>query len=280
MAYTGDVAPGGPPDVRELPGLRVTKASVGDFDNNVYLLRAPSGHTVLVDGAADAPRILSLLGDDTLVAIVQTHGHWDHVRAVDELRAATGAPMLCHAGDAAMMPTPPDGLVADGETVRVGDAALTAIHLEGHTPGGLAFLYGGEHLFSGDSLFPGGPGNTQKDPARFARLMDDLEAKVFGPLPDSTWVYPGHGRDTTLGAERPSLPEWRARGWGRRNRAVDCSIHSMYTSSDEYLSGAAGPVVARPEARLRPQTGARRAVSRRAAARLRPGVRHVGAAAA
>ena len=214
MTYSGDVVPGGPPDVRELPGLRVTKLSVGDFDNNVYLLRcATTGATVLVDGAADAPRILSALGADPLVAIVQTHGHWDHVRAIDELRAATGARMLCHEADVGMMPSPPDGLVADGDVVPVGEVSVTAIHLAGHTPGGLAFLYGGEHLFSGDSLFPGGPGNTQQDPERFARLMDDLEAKVFGPLPDATWVYPGHGRDTTLGAERPSIPEWRARGW-------------------------------------------------------------------
>ena len=214
MTYTGDVVPGGPPDVRELPGLRVTKLSVGDFDNNVYLLRcAATGSTVLVDGAAEADRILAALSGDPLVAIVQTHGHWDHVRAIEELRAATGARLLCHADDAGMMPSPPDALVADGDTVPVGDVSLTAIHLCGHTPGGLALLYAGEHLFSGDSLFPGGPGNTQQDPERFARLMDDLEAKVFGPLPDSAWVYPGHGRDTTLGAERPSIPEWRARGW-------------------------------------------------------------------
>jgi len=94
------------------------------------------------------------------------------------------------------------------------------IHLRGHTPGSIALLYdaGGAlasepHLFTGDSLFPGGPGNTQGDPARFGQLMDDLEARVFGELPDGTWVYPGHGKDTTLGAERPHLTEWRARGW-------------------------------------------------------------------
>ena len=94
---------------------------------------------------------------------------------------------------------------------------MRVIHIEGHTPGSIALLYEGDaerpHLFSGDSLFPGGAGNTEKDAERFGRLMDDLERKVFGPLPDQTWVYPGHGKDTTLGAERPSLPEWRARGW-------------------------------------------------------------------
>ena len=219
MTYTGDVTVGGPSDVRDLPGLRVTKVAVGPFDNNVYLLRcASTGTTVLVDGAAEADRILAELGPDPLVAIVQTHGHGDHVQAIAELRAATGARLLCHAADAPLMPAgqEPETL-ADGDTVEVGEARLRAIHLAGHTPGGLALLWEGDperpHLFTGDSLFPGGPGNTQDDPARFARLMDDLEAKVFGPLPDETWVYPGHGRDTTLGAERPSLPEWRARGW-------------------------------------------------------------------
>ena len=219
MTYTGDVTVGGDPDVRELPGLRVTKLAVGPFDNNVYLLRcAATGRTVLVDGAAEADRILGLLGDDPLDAVVQTHGHGDHVQALAAIVAATGAPVLCHEGDAGMMP---DGVtpsyVADGDEVRVGEASLRAIHLWGHTPGGLALLYEGDperpHLFTGDSLFPGGVGNTQQDPERFARLLGDVETKLFGPLPDETWVYPGHGKDTTLGAERPSLPEWRERGW-------------------------------------------------------------------
>jgi glyoxylase-like metal-dependent hydrolase (beta-lactamase superfamily II) len=111
---------------------------------------------------------------------------------------------------------PADRLVDDGDVVQVGACSLTVISLEGHTPGSVALLFEGDerpHLFSGDSLFPGGPGNTEKDPDRFGRLMDDLEGKVFGPLPDETWVYPGHGQDTTVGAERPAVPEWRARGW-------------------------------------------------------------------
>ena len=219
MTYTGDVTVGGPADVRDLPGLRVTKIAVGPYDNDVYLLRCTAtGATLLVDGAAEPDRILAALGDDPLVAIVQTHGHGDHVQALRDLVAATGAPVLCHRADASMMPAGVDAsFVADRDTLAVGDVAVRAIHLEGHTPGGLALLYSGDperpHLFTGDSLFPGGPGNTDKDPARFARLMDDLEAKVFGPLPDETWVYPGHGKDTTLGAERGSIPEWRARGW-------------------------------------------------------------------
>jgi glyoxylase-like metal-dependent hydrolase (beta-lactamase superfamily II) len=112
---------------------------------------------------------------------------------------------------------PPDRLLEDGDVVEVGAARLSVVHLLGHTPGSIALVYEGDperpHVFSGDSLFPGGIGNTEKDAARFASLIDDVERKLFGPLPDATWVYPGHGTDTTLGAERPSLPEWRERGW-------------------------------------------------------------------
>ncbi len=218
MPYTGDVAVGGPPDVRELPGLRITKLAVGPYDNDVYLLRcARTGETVLVDGAAEPDRILAALGDDPLVEVLQTHGHPDHVTALAALREATRATLRCHEADLPMMPVDMDGVIADGEEIAVGDARITAIHLVGHTPGGLAFRYddpeGAPHLFSGDSLFPGGPGNTWGDAENFARLMNDLETKLFEPLPDETWVYPGHGKDTTLGRERPSLPEWRARGW-------------------------------------------------------------------
>lgn len=217
MPYTGDVTVGGPVDVRETPGLTITKVATPPFDNNCYLLRCPAtGDTLLVDAAGDAPQLLSLVGDGRLVGIVETHGHWDHVQALAEVVEATGAPVLVHPGDAGDLPVPADRLLHDGDAVTVGQASLTVLHLDGHTPGSLALLYQDEnssHLFSGDSLFPGGPGNTNKDAGRFTTLMDDLERKVFGPLPDDTWVYPGHGLDTTLGAERPSMPQWRERGW-------------------------------------------------------------------
>ncbi len=218
MPYSGEVVVGGPADVRTAGGLQVTKVATPPFENNCYLLRCTAtGRTLLVDGAGDAPRLLSLVGDGTLVGVLQTHGHWDHVQALAEVTAASGAPVLVHPGDAGMLPVPADRLLADGDVVEVGQCALEVLHLRGHTPGSVALLWRGDpdrpHLWSGDSLFPGGPGNTERDAERFGQLMDDLETKVFGELPDRTWVYPGHGADTTLGAERGSLPEWRARGW-------------------------------------------------------------------
>ena len=115
---------------------------------------------------------------------------------------------------------PPTGTFSHADTIQVRDAQLSVIHLRGHTPGSIALSYdaGGTladqpHLFTGDSLFPGGPGNTEHDAQRFNSLITDLEIRIFAELPDGTWVYPGHGGDTTIGTERPHVPEWRARGW-------------------------------------------------------------------
>jgi glyoxylase-like metal-dependent hydrolase (beta-lactamase superfamily II) len=217
VTYSGDVSPGGPPDVRELAHLTITKVSVGPMDNNAYLLRCRNtGEQVLVDAANEAPRLLELIGDAGLTAVVTTHQHMDHWVALEEIVATTGARSLVHAADAEGLPISSE-TVAEGDRVPVGDCALEVIHIVGHTPGSIALLYrdpdGGPHLWTGDSLFPGGVGNTDRDPERFAPLIDDVEQKLFGRLPDETWFYPGHGKDSTLGAQRPSLPEWRARGW-------------------------------------------------------------------
>jgi glyoxylase-like metal-dependent hydrolase (beta-lactamase superfamily II) len=217
MTYRGDVTPGGPPAVRELDRLTITKLSVGPMDNNAYLLRCrDTGQQVLIDAANEAPRLLDLVGDAGLTAVVTTHQHMDHWVALEEVVAATGARSLVHADDAEGLPITSETLT-DGEGVPVGDCALEVIHIVGHTPGSIALLYqdpsGTAHLFTGDSLFPGGVGNTDKDPVRFASLIDDVEHKLFDRLPDDTWFYPGHGKDSTLGAERPALPQWRARGW-------------------------------------------------------------------
>jgi glyoxylase-like metal-dependent hydrolase (beta-lactamase superfamily II) len=214
--YHGQVTVGGAPDVRELPALVITKVAVGPYDNNAYLLRCRvTGDQLLIDAANDARTLIQLV-NGSLAAIVTTHQHGDHWQALAELAAATGARTYAGALDAADIPVRTDVLVQDGETITVGDVTLRAIHLVGHTPGSIALLYddpkGHPHLFTGDCLFPGGPGKTTT-PGDFTSLMDGLEGKVFDVLPDETWIYPGHGRDSTVGDERPSLAEWRARGW-------------------------------------------------------------------
>jgi glyoxylase-like metal-dependent hydrolase (beta-lactamase superfamily II) len=216
MTYTGDVTPGGPADVRELPDLAITKVSVGPMDNNAYLLRcAVTGDQLLIDAANDAERLLEVVGDRGLSTVVTTHRHQDHWFALEDVVEATRARSVAHPADAVALPIV-DVTVEDGGTVQVGESTLDVIHLVGHTPGSIALLYrdpsGFPHLFTGDSLFPGGPGRTT-NPKDFGSLMGDLEAKVFDRLPDETWLYPGHGKDSTLGVERPSIPEWRARGW-------------------------------------------------------------------
>ena len=216
MTYTGHVSPGGPPATRTLESLTITKLSVGPGDNNAYLLRcAGTGEQVLIDAADEADRLLALVGTGGLAAVVTTHRHGDHWQALTPVLAATGARSLAGEHDAAELPARSEGL-ADGATVPVGECALEVIHLVGHTPGAIALLYrdpaGHPHLFTGDSLFPGGPGKTWRR-ADFLSLMHDLRTKVFDRLPDDTWVYPGHGDDTTLGAERGHLDEWQARGW-------------------------------------------------------------------
>jgi len=194
--------------------LAVTKMSVGPMDNNAYLLRCTdTGEQVLIDAANEPERLLSLAGDAGLTTVITTHRHADHWQALSAVVSATGARAVAHRDDAAALPVPVDTVV-DGDTLPVGTCTLEVIHLVGHTPGSIALLFRDRlWLFTGDSLFPGGVGNTQGDPARFASLIDDVEHKLFDRLPDETVVYPGHGADTTLGTERPAIPEWRARGW-------------------------------------------------------------------
>jgi glyoxylase-like metal-dependent hydrolase (beta-lactamase superfamily II) len=217
MTYTGDVSRGSAPAVRELHGLTVTKVSVGPMDNNAYLLRCASdGTQVLIDAANDAATLLDLIGDGGLATVVTTHQHGDHHGALAEVVEATGARSVAGVDDAAGSPVVTD-TVRDGDTIAVGDCTLEVIHVVGHTPGSIVLLYrepgGIAHLFTGDSLFPGGVGNTRGNKKNFESLITDVETKLFDRLPDDTWFYPGHGKDSTLGRERPHLPEWRSRGW-------------------------------------------------------------------
>jgi glyoxylase-like metal-dependent hydrolase (beta-lactamase superfamily II) len=221
MTYTGDVVSGGPSDRRDLPLLTIRKASVGTMANNVYLLTcARTGAQLLVDAADDPPRIMSLLseGGGGLDVIVTTHQHWDHHRALEQV-VASAKPETTAAGaaDADALPVIPTRRLSHGDTVEFGEITLNVIHLRGHTPGSVALAYddpqGHNHLWTGDSLFPGGVGNVEQDPERFASLLGDVQTRIFDVYDDATWIYPGHGADTTLGAERPHLQEWRERGW-------------------------------------------------------------------
>ncbi|MGY0230856.1 MBL fold metallo-hydrolase [Longispora urticae] len=202
-------------DTHETTDLIIKKLSVGPMDNNAYLLRCRrTGEQLLIDAAAEPDRLLELVGPDGLATVVTTHRHPDHWQGLAEVLDATGAASVAHADDIEGLPVAADPV---GPTVRVGEVDLDVIHLVGHTPGSIALHYrdpsGVGHLWTGDSLFPGGVGNTQGDAERFASLIHDVRTKLFDRFPDDTTVYPGHGADTTLGRERPAVPEWEARGW-------------------------------------------------------------------
>ncbi len=223
--YTGDVAPGGEPDVRSLGCLTLTKVAVDpEMSNNCYLLHCEvTDELVLIDAAAEPERLLQLIGDRSLTSIVTTHQHWDHHRGLAAVKAAHPDAVVVAGEPDADAITEQTGVeverrVGAGDKVAVGTCDLHVIPIAGHTPGSIVLLLDDPavsstpHLFTGDSLFPGGPGRVTS-PEDFNTLMNDLEARIFGVLPDQTWFYPGHGNDSTLGVERPHLGEWRARGW-------------------------------------------------------------------
>ncbi len=215
--------------VAELDQVALRGLAVGPADNNAYLVTClVTGAQLLVDAAAEPDRLLALVHAGSpggrLDVVVTTHRHADHHGGLASLLAVTGARHACGAADADAVPVGTDVRLHHGDVVRVGDARLDVIALAGHTPGGVALAYaepatarapgavpGRTHLFTGDSLFPGGPGRTTSTDD-FTRLMTDLAERVF-VLPDDTVVHPGHGRPTTLGAERPHLAEWWTRGW-------------------------------------------------------------------
>ena len=192
--------------------FRLTTLSVGPYDNNVYVLHDPkSKEALLIDAANDAPRIIKELQGLRVSHILTTHGHADHLQALKPVREQTHAQFTCHEADESMMPIKADHRVQDGERFRFGEYEVVALHTPGHTPGSICFV-AAERLFSGDTLFPGGPGNTANSYASFPTIIESIRHKLF-TLPDETEVLPGHGKPTTIGRERHHLDEWIERGW-------------------------------------------------------------------
>ncbi len=190
----------------------IHKVVVGPMDNNVFVLRCrQTGAALLIDAANEHERLLELCQRLNVGQVIETHGHWDHIQAVPELRDA-GYSVHVTAQDAAMLPSY-DELLEDQSIIEVGRLRLHTIHTPGHTPGSMSFrLDGAPVLFSGDTLFPGGPGNTSFEGGDFGTIVTSIDRKLF-TLPADTIVMPGHGDDTTIGTERPHLQEWVDRGW-------------------------------------------------------------------
>ena len=230
--------------------LAIDHVVIGALEANCWIVRAAgSRETVLIDPGDEPERILAAVEGLVPVAIVLTHAHWDHVLGLPMVARALGAPVLAHPDEApvwpheqehlarhgywsagtatdellaaghSLRPEPgrelwdgvPDRLVREGDEIAFGGQALRVLHTPGHTPGGLS-LYTPGHVFTGDTLFPGGPGLTGYPLSDFGTIIEAIRSRLF-VLPDATQVHPGHGHDTTIGAERPQLDEWIRRGW-------------------------------------------------------------------
>lgn len=190
----------------------IHKLVVGPVENNVYVVRCKqTGNAVLLDAANEHELLLEVARATGVRRVLTTHGHWDHIQAVVPMRDA-GIDVGIGADDATMLPSY-DFIIADDDVTEVGDLRLRAVHTPGHTPGSISFILEGHPiLFSGDTLFPGGPGNTSLPGGDFETVIRSIDERLF-TLPPETLVYPGHGLDTTIGTERPQLAEWVERGW-------------------------------------------------------------------
>lgn len=192
--------------------IEVREAKVGNYDNNVYVLVDPETRESILIDTPDEPDVIEKLTEGTKVKyVVFTHGDADHLQAFEEMEKRLGAPVLIHELDAPLLPRSPDRLIDEGDVLEFGHASVKVIHTPGHTPGSIS-LIGDTILISGDTLFPGGPGNTKRPGGDFEAIISAIRDKMF-VLPDETKVYPGHGTSTTIGAEKPHLQEWIDRGW-------------------------------------------------------------------
>ncbi|MFZ4515493.1 MAG: MBL fold metallo-hydrolase [Acidimicrobiia bacterium] len=192
--------------------LRIDKITVGPFENNAFIVRClDTGEAVLIDAANEHELLIPLATRFGVRRVLTTHGHWDHIQAVTAARDA-GLDIAVSAADAGMLPSY-DIIIEPGELLVVGNLHLRAIATPGHTPGSLCFvLQEAPVCFSGDTLFPGGPGTTALPGGNFEAIIASIDQSLF-PLSGDTLVLPGHGLDTTIGCERPHIAEWATRGW-------------------------------------------------------------------
>jgi glyoxylase-like metal-dependent hydrolase (beta-lactamase superfamily II) len=186
---------------------------VGPIENNVYVVRCKrTGEATLLDAANEHDRLLRVARRLGVTSVLETHGHWDHIGAVEQVREA-GIDVWVRTEDAGMLPSY-DHLLDDDAVHQVGDLRLRTLHTPGHTPGSICFaLEDSPMLFTGDTLFPGGPGNTNNNATDFATIITSIDERIFGVFADDVTIWPGHGVESMIGNERPHLDEWIARGW-------------------------------------------------------------------